>query len=143
MHSFIVNNWLSFMDSVLNKVSIYLSKTVHFRCPSLAKKRCMLKLPSSRHCPQYRVLHKCLLVRVVAVRTSTVYWRWWRTWNISFSCFQLDCGIHPGMSGLESLPFLDEIDTAEIDLLLVSQWVIKMMMITTAIIVINNNNNNY
>ena len=35
--------------------------------------------------------------------------------------FQLDCGIHPGMSGMESLPFLDEIDTAEIDLLLVSQ----------------------
>ena len=86
---------------------------------------------------------KLLLVRVVAVRTSTVYWRWWRTWNIIFSCFQLDCGIHPGMSGLESLPFLDEIDTAEIDLLLVSQWVIKMMMITTAIIFTNDNNNNY
>ncbi|XP_068721291.1 cleavage and polyadenylation specificity factor subunit 3-like isoform X2 [Montipora capricornis] len=34
----------------------------------------------------------------------------------------LDCGIHPGMSGLESLPFLDEIDTAEIDLLLVSHF---------------------
>ncbi|CAH3014813.1 unnamed protein product [Porites evermanni] len=34
----------------------------------------------------------------------------------------LDCGIHPGMSGMESLPFLDEIDTAEIDLLLVSHF---------------------
>lgn len=38
-----------------------------------------------------------------------------------FFKFQLDCGIHPGMTGMESLPFLDEIDTAEIDLLLVSQ----------------------
>ncbi|EDO39587.1 predicted protein [Nematostella vectensis] len=34
----------------------------------------------------------------------------------------LDCGIHPGMTGVESLPFLDEIDTAEIDLLLVSHF---------------------
>lgn len=41
--------------------------------------------------------------------------------NMLPSLFQLDCGIHPGMSGMESLPFLDEIDTAEIDLLLVSQ----------------------
>ena len=29
------------------------------------------------------------------------------------------------MTGLESLPFLDEIDTAEIDLLLVSQYVLQ------------------
>ncbi|XP_031566314.1 cleavage and polyadenylation specificity factor subunit 3-like [Actinia tenebrosa] len=34
----------------------------------------------------------------------------------------LDCGIHPGMMGVESLPFLDEIDTAEIDLLLISHF---------------------
>ncbi|KXJ20960.1 cleavage and polyadenylation specificity factor subunit 3 [Exaiptasia diaphana] len=34
----------------------------------------------------------------------------------------LDCGIHPGMTGVESLPFLDEIDTAEIDLLLISHF---------------------
>ena len=34
---------------------------------------------------------------------------------------QLDCGIHPGMHGEASLPFLDMIDPEEIDLLLISQ----------------------
>ncbi|XP_025086332.1 cleavage and polyadenylation specificity factor subunit 3-like [Pomacea canaliculata] len=34
----------------------------------------------------------------------------------------LDCGIHPGMHGVASLPFLDMIDPEEIDLLLVSHF---------------------
>ncbi len=34
---------------------------------------------------------------------------------------QLDCGIHPGRDGLDSLPFFDMIDPEQIDLLLVSQ----------------------
>eukprot|EP00794_Sanderia_malayensis_P017062 gene17062-18780_t len=34
----------------------------------------------------------------------------------------LDCGIHPGHTGLDSLPFIDEIDPAEIDLLLISHF---------------------
>ncbi len=38
-------------------------------------------------------------------------------WNV----FQLDCGIHPGMSGMEALPYTDMVDPEEIDLLLVSQ----------------------
>lgn len=35
--------------------------------------------------------------------------------------FQLDCGIHPGLTGMDALPFLDLIEANEIDLLLVSQ----------------------
>ncbi|KAL8618913.1 Cleavage and polyadenylation specificity factor subunit 3 [Nucella lapillus] len=34
----------------------------------------------------------------------------------------LDCGIHPGMHGMESLPFLDLIEPEEIDLMLVSHF---------------------
>lgn len=34
----------------------------------------------------------------------------------------LDCGIHPGMSGIESLPYTDMIEAEEIDLLLVSHF---------------------
>eukprot|EP00116_Pleurobrachia_bachei_P004835 sb/3465097/ len=34
----------------------------------------------------------------------------------------LDIGIHPGLSGLEALPFIDVIDTSQIDLLLVSHF---------------------
>ena len=36
---------------------------------------------------------------------------------------QLDCGIHPGLEGMDALPYIDLIDPAEIDLLLISQWV--------------------
>ena len=36
-------------------------------------------------------------------------------------CLQLDCGIHPGMKGLESLPYTDIVDLHEIDVLLISQ----------------------
>lgn len=35
--------------------------------------------------------------------------------------FQLDCGIHPGLSGIDALPFVDLIEADEIDLLLISQ----------------------
>jgi len=35
--------------------------------------------------------------------------------------FQLDCGIHPGLEGMDALPYIDLIDPAEIDLLLISQ----------------------
>ena len=38
-----------------------------------------------------------------------------------FCVFQLDCGIHPGLSGLDALPFTDLIEPEEIDLLLISQ----------------------
>jgi len=34
----------------------------------------------------------------------------------------LDCGIHPGMTGLDALPYTDMVDPAEIDLLLVSHF---------------------
>lgn len=34
----------------------------------------------------------------------------------------LDCGIHPGYTGLDSLPFIDEIDPEEVDLLLISHF---------------------
>lgn len=36
-------------------------------------------------------------------------------------CWQLDCGIHPGLEGMDALPYIDLIDPAEIDLLLISQ----------------------
>lgn len=35
--------------------------------------------------------------------------------------WQLDCGIHPGLEGMDALPYIDLIDPAEIDLLLISQ----------------------
>lgn len=35
--------------------------------------------------------------------------------------FQFDCGIHPGLSGMDALPFVDLIEADEIDLLFISQ----------------------
>lgn len=40
---------------------------------------------------------------------------------IRFFFLQLDCGIHPGLSGMDALPFVDLIEADEIDLLLISQ----------------------
>ena len=37
------------------------------------------------------------------------------------SLFQLDCGIHPGKTGMEALPYVDMVDADTIDLLLISQ----------------------
>jgi cleavage and polyadenylation specificity factor subunit 3 len=34
----------------------------------------------------------------------------------------LDCGIHPGLSGMDALPFVDLIEADEIDLLLISHF---------------------
>ncbi|XP_015903768.1 cleavage and polyadenylation specificity factor 73 [Parasteatoda tepidariorum] len=34
----------------------------------------------------------------------------------------LDCGIHPGLSGIDALPFVDNIDADEVDLLLISHF---------------------
>ena len=34
----------------------------------------------------------------------------------------LDCGVHPGFFGLASLPFFDEIDLAEVDVMLVTHF---------------------
>ena len=34
---------------------------------------------------------------------------------------QLDCGIHPGLSGMDALPYTDMIDAEDIDLLLITQ----------------------
>jgi Cft2 family RNA processing exonuclease len=39
----------------------------------------------------------------------------------TFYIFQLDCGIHPGLSGMDALPFVDLVEADEIDLLLISQ----------------------
>lgn len=39
----------------------------------------------------------------------------------SFTACQLDCGIHPGLSGMDALPYVDLIEADEIDLLLISQ----------------------
>ena len=36
-------------------------------------------------------------------------------------CVQLDCGIHPGLSGMDALPYTDMIDAEDIDLLLITQ----------------------
>lgn len=40
---------------------------------------------------------------------------------IKYIFWQLDCGIHPGLEGMDALPYIDLIDPAEIDLLLISQ----------------------
>ena len=34
----------------------------------------------------------------------------------------LDCGIHPGLSGLDALPFVDLVDASSIDVLLISHF---------------------
>ena len=34
----------------------------------------------------------------------------------------LDCGIHPGLSGMDALPFIDMIEVDDIDLLLISHF---------------------
>lgn len=34
----------------------------------------------------------------------------------------LDCGIHPGYSGMQSLPFFDEIDLDTVDVMLVTHF---------------------
>jgi len=39
----------------------------------------------------------------------------------SYNVHQLDCGIHPGQSGISGLPFFDEVDPATIDVLLITQ----------------------
>jgi Cft2 family RNA processing exonuclease len=42
--------------------------------------------------------------------------------TILFSCHRkLDCGAHPAYNGLGALPFFDEIDPEEIDLVLITQ----------------------
>lgn len=38
----------------------------------------------------------------------------------------LDCGIHPGLSGMDALPFVDLIEADEIDLLFISQYALKI-----------------
>lgn len=39
----------------------------------------------------------------------------------------LDCGIHPGLSGMDALPFVDLIEADEVDLLFISQYVSHRM----------------
>lgn len=50
----------------------------------------------------------------------------WTIFNSYIMLFivQLDCGIHPGLSGMDALPFVDLIEADQIDLLLISQWVL-------------------
>ena len=43
--------------------------------------------------------------------------------RLTLSLLQLDCGIHPGLSGMDALPFIDIIEANEVDLLLISQYV--------------------
>jgi cleavage and polyadenylation specificity factor subunit 3 len=38
-----------------------------------------------------------------------------------FPTLQLDCGIHPGLHGLDALPYVDLIEPEEIDVLLITQ----------------------
>lgn len=38
----------------------------------------------------------------------------------------LDCGIHPGLSGMDALPFVDLIEADEVDLLFISQYVLAL-----------------
>lgn len=40
----------------------------------------------------------------------------------------LDCGIHPGLSGMDALPFVDLIEADEIDLLFISQYVADVLL---------------
>jgi hypothetical protein len=42
-----------------------------------------------------------------------------------FLVWQLDCGIHPGREGQDSLPYFDSVDggAASIDILLITQYV--------------------
>jgi cleavage and polyadenylation specificity factor subunit 3 len=35
---------------------------------------------------------------------------------------QLDCGIHPGATGIAALPFFDEADLGSVDILLISHF---------------------
>jgi len=42
--------------------------------------------------------------------------------NFKGKTIMLDCGIHPAYTGIAALPFLDEIEPAEIDLLLISHF---------------------
>lgn len=42
--------------------------------------------------------------------------------HISERKIMLDCGIHPGLSGMDALPFVDLIEADEIDLLFISQY---------------------
>lgn len=41
----------------------------------------------------------------------------------------LDCGIHPGLSGMDALPYVDLIEADEIDLLFISQCVLSWHLI--------------
>jgi cleavage and polyadenylation specificity factor subunit 3 len=41
--------------------------------------------------------------------------------NCYFYLEQLDCGIHPGLAGMDALPFVDLIEADEVDLLFISQ----------------------
>jgi cleavage and polyadenylation specificity factor subunit 3 len=34
----------------------------------------------------------------------------------------LDCGIHPGYSGMKSLPYLDEVDLSKVDVALITHF---------------------
>ena len=40
---------------------------------------------------------------------------------ISYFSMQLDCGIHPGLHGLDALPYVDLIEPEDIDVLLITQ----------------------
>ena len=47
----------------------------------------------------------------------------WKRTDLMYLFFhqQLDCGIHPGLTGMDALPFVDLIEAHDIDLLLISQ----------------------
>ena len=41
----------------------------------------------------------------------------------------LDCGIHPGLSGMDALPYVDMIEADKIDLLLISHFHLDLSLI--------------
>lgn len=59
------------------------------------------------HITANEILLTCVWILILIISISTL--------------IQLDCGIHPGMDGIDALPYTDIIDPEDIDLLLVSQ----------------------
>jgi cleavage and polyadenylation specificity factor subunit 3 len=56
--------------------------------------------------------------KTVMVRSSRFYSP---SRSLTASCFQLDAGQHPAYDGLAALPFFDDFDLSQVDVLLISQ----------------------
>lgn len=62
---------------------------------------------------------KKIMVRMISSMLSFCYVL--LRWHFDLLFEQLDCGIHPGLTGMDALPFVDLIEAHDIDLLLISQ----------------------